>query len=55
MAIAMIVAPAVIAGAIGGTTWSANADESTRLATLLVLVSITVAAPALLGTGAPLS
>ena len=55
MAIAMIVAPAVIAGAIGGTTWSANADESTRLATLLVLVSITVAATALLGTGAPLS
>ena len=53
-AIAMIVAPSVIAGSVGGLAWSANANENTRLATLLGLVGVTVVTAAVLGTGAPL-
>jgi hypothetical protein len=46
---AIIVAPAIVAGAVGGTAWSLRADENTRLATLLAIVTATVVAASLAG------
>jgi dolichol kinase len=51
--IGLILGAAAVAGAVGGMAWSTNANENTRLAALLALVSIAVAAATLLG-GAPL-
>jgi phytol kinase len=46
--IAVILGAAALAGAVGGMTWSTSANENTRLAALLALVSVAVAA-ALIG------
>jgi phytol kinase len=47
--ITAILAPAVVAGAVGGMAWSTTANENTRLAALLVLISITVVTVSLVG------
>jgi phytol kinase len=46
---ALIIAPAVLAGAVGGTAWSLRGDENTRLAMLLAIVTATVVAASLFG------
>jgi phytol kinase len=51
--ITLILGAAAVAGAVGGMAWSTNANENTRLAALLGLVSIAVAAAMLFG-GVPL-